>query len=77
MHLPNAWSNFISSQSLTSNAPFSVGLRPGHSSRNQPNQLAQQRQQKFRLDRFAFFDRSSFCWKAISPFLSEVELWKF
>jgi hypothetical protein len=55
--------------------PFSVRMRPGHSSRNEPNQPAQ-RQQKFRSDRFACFERSSFCWKATSPCLSEAALWK-
>ena len=58
--LSDAWSNFISNRSMTSGAPFGVRMRPGHSSRNEPNQPAQ-RQQKFRSDRFACFERSSFC----------------
>src|SRR5262245_64652076 len=34
-------------------------MRPGHASRNEPNQPAQ-RQLKFRSDRFARFERNSF-----------------
>jgi hypothetical protein len=60
----DAWSNFSSNRSLTPDAPFSVRMRPGHSSRSEPNQPAQ-RQQKFRSDRFACFERSSFCWKPV------------
>jgi DNA-binding winged helix-turn-helix (wHTH) protein len=34
-------------------------------------------QLKFHSDRFACFRRSFSCWKAASPYLSDVALWRF